>query len=158
MKDSDSLITDKPVVSTQTKPQDNQDNRPTSSTCRKKLGHESQQGRDTKTDSYVVKRFWLWLSLQRFHNLISNCCWPCLLYMSRYIYWNKIDNWGTQFRANVTVYAFVFYTCRGSSNQDSGGESSRTIKNKDDPSQSMRRSFQGVSRIRRHKQNTMWRN
>jgi len=55
------------------------------------------------------------------------------------------------------VHNVVFYTCRGSSSQDSGGDNSRTINNEEDPSQSMRRSFQGVSRIRRHKQNTMWR-
>ncbi|XP_021934945.1 cyclic nucleotide-gated cation channel subunit A-like isoform X2 [Zootermopsis nevadensis] len=45
-------------------------------------------------------------------------------------------------------------TTGGISSQDSGGDSSQ-LTEKVDLSRSMRRSFQGVSRIRRHKQNTM---
>ena len=52
MKESDILITDKPVVSTQATPQDNQDNRPTCPHAeKKKSGHDPQRWRDTETDS-----------------------------------------------------------------------------------------------------------
>ncbi|XP_033610303.1 cyclic nucleotide-gated cation channel subunit A isoform X2 [Cryptotermes secundus] len=46
-------------------------------------------------------------------------------------------------------------TTGGSSSQESGGENFRLVKTEDDESRLMRRSFQGLSRIRRHKQNTM---
>jgi hypothetical protein len=53
-------------------------------------------------------------------------------------------------------YRHCFRAFRGSSSQDSGGDNCQLAKTEDEPSRSMRRSFQGVSRLRRHKQNTMW--
>jgi hypothetical protein len=49
MTQSDSLITDRPVVSSQATPQDNQDN--TSPHAEKKRRRKPKQGLDTKTDS-----------------------------------------------------------------------------------------------------------
>lgn len=70
---------------------------------------------------------------------------------------HHITDYGKEnYRANVNLYAFVFLISRGSSSQDSGGDNSQLNEKEEDPSRSMRRSFQGVSRIRRHKQNTMW--